>query len=428
MLGFFLVMLLAIPTTIFLVSQRVQNSVVAEKSTTLSFNPANKSVSVGDRVDFDIIVSPGTNLVNYVKLVINYDPSIFSADEKSFTIDPASKLKLTQEPNVASGSVSMVLSSSDPTDSINSEAKLGFITFNVVGEDSTETQISFDSNLIQIKSLGSNDSILENVFLNGTPATVTFLTSDSASNTTPSETNDSPTLLNPTSNEKVTDLTPVFEGTAQPNETVNITINSPQTITVQVKADSVGTWSYVPTTSLEPGEHTITISSRDSSGVLKTISQTFSVLAAQAEASGGTGPTCTNLTSDVSTTGEAPYTLGFTAESSDTTSTIEKATFNFGDGKSLDITQGGGIGTGTVSVKTSHTYLTPGSFSATATLTNDLGSISDASSCTLAVTITGSGSGALSPIPATGPSPIIIGVGVLGSVLLIVGALFFFVL
>lgn len=422
-------MLLAIPATVFLVSQQAQNSVKAEKSTTLSFSPISKSASTGENVNFDIYVSPGTNLVNYIKLVIKYDPTIFSADEKSFTIDPASKLKLTQGPTVASGSVTMVLSTSNPADSVNSESKLGSIAFNVTGTSSSEAQISFDPDLIQIRSLGSNDSILENVFLNGTPATVTILPGDSANDTPTSDSTDAPTLLNPTSNEQISDQTPSFEGTAKPNETVSITIHSTQAITAQVKADSTGIWSYVPTTNLAPGNHTITISSKDSSGVLKTITQTFSVLAAQAQASGSTQrPTCTTLTADVTTTGVAPYTLGFTADGTDTTGTIDKVNFNFGDGGSLDITQGGGIGTSTVSATASHTYLDSGSFNAKAILTNDRGSISDSSTCTLAVKITGSGSGALSPIPATGPSPAVIGVGVLGGVFLLIGALLFFVL
>lgn len=422
-------MLLAIPATVFLVGQQLQTSIKAEKSTTLSFNPVTKTASAGDKVDFDIFVSPGTNLVNYIKLVIKYDPSIFSADEASFVIDPDSGLKLIQGPTVASGNVTIALSTTNPTDYLNKEAKLGNISFGVIATSSSEAQLSFASNLVQIRSLGSNDGVLENVFLNGTPATVSILTSESASNVPTSDSASAPMLLNPTSNEKVSDQTPSFEGTAQPNETVNITINSPQTITAQVKADSTGNWSYIPTTNLTPGNHTITISSRDSNGVLRTITQTFSVLAAQAEASGNTlGPTCTSLIADVTTTGEAPYTLGFTAGGSDTSGTIDKVSFNFGDGGSLDLTQGGGIGTSTVSTTASHTYLNPGSFNATAILTNDQGSISDTASCTLAVTITGSGSGALSPIPATGPSPAVIGVGVLGGVLLLIGVLLFFVL
>lgn len=428
-MGFFLVMLLAIPATVFLVGQQLQTSIKAEKSTTLSFSPVSKTASAGEKVNFDIYVSPGNNLINYIKLVIKYDPAIFTANEKSFVIDPASKLQLFQGPTVASGTISMVLSTPNTPDSISKDTKLGAITFDVIATSSSEAQISFDSNLVQIRSLGSNDSILENVFLSGTPATVNILATDSTSNIPTPGAIDSPTLLNPTSSEKVSDLTPSFEGTAKPNETVSITINSPQTITTQVKADANGNWSYIPTTNLTPGNHTITISSRDSNGVLKTITQTFSVLAAQAEASGSTlGPTCTSLTADVTTTGQAPYTLGFTASGNDTSKAIDKASFNFGDGGSLDVTQGGGIGTSTVSATASHTYLDPGSFTATAILTNDQGSISDSSSCTLAVTITGSGSGALSPIPATGPSPVIIGVGILGGALLLLGALLFFVL
>ena len=425
--GFFLTMLLAIPATVFMVGQQLTTSTKAEKSTTLSFSPVSETTVVGEKISFDIYASPGTNLVNYIKIVLKFDPSLFSADEGSFVADPNSKLVITQGPTTSSGSLSVVLSTSNPSDSINSDSKLGSVTFDVLQASSSSAQISFDSDLVQIRSVGSSDSITENVFLNGTPATVTFSDDSSSSSTPEQSADDTPTLLTPSSNESVPDQTPVFEGTAKPNETVNITINSSQTITAKVTADSSGNWTYTPTTQLEPGNHTVTISSRDSNGVLQTITKTFSVLAAEAQAAGGQGPICTSLVADVVTTGDAPYTIGFTAKGDDSIATINKVTFTFGDGGTLDVTQGGGIGTASVSATATHTYLDPGTFNATATLTNTQGSVSDSSTCSLPVTISGSSS-SVSPIPPTGPSPAVLGIGAIGGVLLLIGALLFFVL
>lgn len=422
-----MIMLLAIPATVFLVNQQLQTSIKAEKSTTLSFSPVTKTATSGEKISFDIYATPGTNLVNYIKLVIKYDSLNFSADEQSFTVDPASKLKLTQTPRVATGSVTMILSAQNPADSITQETKLGSIAFDVIGKNSTESQISFDSNLVQIRSLGSNDAVLENVFLNGTPATVSISGTDTSAITTQEDT---PTVTTPSSNQDLSSQTPAFEGTATPNEAVNITIHSDQAITAKVTADANGNWTYTPTTKLSPGTHTITITTKDSNGVLKTITQTFSVLASEAQASGGTTqtPVCTSLISDVNTTGQAPYTIGFVVSGSNIGGVINKATFNFGDGSSVDVTQGGGLGTETVSAKTTHTYTQPGSFSSNAILTDDQGAISSSTTCTLGVTITGTASASVSPIPATGPSPAVIGIGVFGAILLLLGSLLFFVI
>lgn len=431
-LSFFAMMLLAIPTTIYLVGQQLQTSTIAEKSTTLAFNPVTKSASPGEKVSFDIVVTPGTNAVNYIKLAIKYDSTLLSTDEKYFAIDPASKLKLTEGPTVASGSVVMVLTPVSPTDTITTESKLGNITFLVNSVGSDEAKISFDSAQTQIRSLGSADGVLENVFLNGTPASITIEKSgDTSGNANTSDNSDSPVVSSPTSNETISDQTPAFEGKAKPNSTVTITIHSTQSITAKVTTDANGNWTYTPTTKLASGSHTITISATDSNGILKTITQTFSVLADQAQAAGAetSTPICSDITSDIAANGSVPYTIKLTATGSDEIAKISKVTFNFGDGGKIDLTQGGGIGTSTVSATATHTYQTSGAFNATAVLTNSQGTASDPTSCTLPITITGSStSAALSPLPKTGPSPVIVGIGALGGIILLIGALFFFVL
>ncbi len=432
LLGFLAIALLAIPLTVFMVGQQQNTTTKAERSTTLSFSPVSNSASVGAKVSFDVYASPGSNLVNYIKLVLKYDSALISADESSFTADPNLKLELTQNLTLASDSLSLVLSTQDPTQAIKTDSKLGTVTFDVLQASSSPTQISFDSNLTQIRSVGSTDAISENVFLNGAPATLTITgTSDSAS-LTPSESEDGkPEILTPSLNETVSDKTPNFEGTAQPNETVKITINSSAPITAQVTADKDGNWSYTPTSALASGNHSITVTATDANGILQTITRNFVVLAAETSPTGtaqSSAPTCNTLEADSLTTGEAPYTLGFSATGSDGDGVVNKATFDFGDGGTQDVTQGGGLGTASVNVSGSHTYQTAGSFSASAILTDDEGGVSDSTSCSLEVTITGSGSAELTPLPPTGPNPAVVGVGVLGGILLLIGTLLFFVL
>jgi hypothetical protein len=81
-------------------------------------------------------------------------------------------------------------------------------------------------------------------------------------------------------NQEFTDQKPEFKGTAAPREDVKIIIHSDQAVQTTVKTDSSGNWNYRPANDLTPGNHTITIQAKDSSGILQTITQSFVVYAA----------------------------------------------------------------------------------------------------------------------------------------------------
>lgn len=88
-----------------------------------------------------------------------------------------------------------------------------------------------------------------------------------------------PQILSPDKDEGLHDTQPQFEGKAVPNAQVQIEIHSDTPISTTVTANKNGTWSYRPTTKLAPGDHTITIKTKDSNGILKTITQSFTVYA-----------------------------------------------------------------------------------------------------------------------------------------------------
>lgn len=93
-----------------------------------------------------------------------------------------------------------------------------------------------------------------------------------------------PQILTPKKDQAFVDQKPQFRGTSLPNETVGIIIHSDENIQTQVIADSNGNWTYRPPTNLSPGAHTITIKTRDSGGILTTITQSFTVFAAETQA------------------------------------------------------------------------------------------------------------------------------------------------
>jgi len=89
----------------------------------------------------------------------------------------------------------------------------------------------------------------------------------------------SPQILTPKSSQEFKDQQPLFEGRAQPNSDVEITIQSSQEITTTVQSDGSGTWQYRPDTKLAPGKHTLTIKTLDANGIIKTLTQSFTVFA-----------------------------------------------------------------------------------------------------------------------------------------------------
>ncbi|MBI3984369.1 MAG: hypothetical protein HY344_00290 [Candidatus Levybacteria bacterium] len=143
--------------------------------------------------------------------------------------------------------------------------------------------------------------------INTTPAT-TALTTESfpsfSSSLVAPETKRNPQILTPQKDQAFVDNQPEFKGTAPANETVQIIINSETQITADVKADANGNWKYRPDQELPPGDHTITIVAKDSTGAVKTITQAFMVNASGSQISTESGsptptksPTLTPTTS-----------------------------------------------------------------------------------------------------------------------------------
>lgn len=106
-----------------------------------------------------------------------------------------------------------------------------------------------------------------------------------------------PQIISPKKNDTFVDQQPLFKGTASPGESVKITIHSPETIQEEITADSNGNWTYRPSTPLSPGEHTITIVSKDKFGVLKTLTQVFTVYASGSQVVQSATPSATTIPS-----------------------------------------------------------------------------------------------------------------------------------
>ncbi|MCL5438684.1 MAG: PKD domain-containing protein [Patescibacteria group bacterium] len=360
LLGFILVLLGAIPVTLYLLQRQQEIRSSAAPLTVVSFKPDSTLASpiqknVGDKADMDIMMDPGKNIITVVKLYIKYDPKKLAVIQNGFVPNSAVVTAL-EGPTYNSGSVyallSVIVSSSqgaDPTKVIQSATKLGTISFNAIEATDAPTEISYTPQT-QARSSAAGDPYTENSIKNTIPA--------------------------------------------------------------YIKIGGV-----VPTPTIQPSI-TATPSATNQS------------------------PVCTSFALDREASGTAPLSITFTASGNDPDSTINKATFNFGDGPVQDVTQAGGIGTNNVSVQIAHTFNNSGTFNTSAVLTDDKGAVSDIATCSKTITISGgSATGgttrpAATATPTTvvttpqapGPGDIILGAGAFGIAATIIGALVFLAL
>lgn len=389
LVGFIIVILIAIPVTIFLVKQQQETRSQAEQATTLSLEPASTEqaplqAEKDDIVDLDLVVDPGANqnLVSFVKVEITYDPTKLATvaatpqepQRRTFT-EEASVMSLLEGPVYSEGKIVATLSVGvDPTKVIQTKTKIATLKFTAIdGTGSTPTVISFNEAGTQVLSAGENDQANENV-LAGTDSAFIAISGEATTTTSPS-----PSL------------------TVSPSVTVSPTV--PEVTT---------TPSQTATTSPTP---TIVGSATEN-----------------------TPPVCTALNVDRATTGTAPFSITFTAVGTDSDGTISKVTFSYGDGQVDNITQGGGIGTASVNASAAHTYQNAGTYTASAVITDNNGGISSGT-CTQTITVDAAlaasdGGGTTTTtdasLPATGPGDVILGIGGIVGILSVIGAVIFF--
>lgn len=375
-LGFIIVLLAAIPLTVLILEKQQETRSRAAKSTVLSFvNAASGQQSSqtnpiiareNEEFKLDVVLNPGTNLVNALILKVDYDPSLIATSSAGSTCQnalcPNPNSLFLGEVEYTDGRIAASFSkNTDVARIVQTETKIATLTFKALKKIDT-TEIKFSGETIVKSSLKADreaNEQPENVLSSTNPAWIK-----------------------------------IAAGATTPTPTISLTPTPTRTIGDEIENEV---------------------------------------------------PVCTSLNIDRDIEGEAPFSITFTAVGTDTDGTIKKATFNFGDGPVQDVIQAGGIGTDSVSVQTSHTYLNPGTYQASAILTDNSGGISDSTTCTQTITVTESiANNNQPPVPtegeeiipkkefepteAPGPSAPIVGIGIGAFVVSMLGALIFLAL
>nr|MBI5455643.1 hypothetical protein [Candidatus Levybacteria bacterium] len=172
LLGFVVVLLIAIPLIIYLVSLQQNAKTSTVPSTSLSFTPASQSVDSGANTSFDININPGSNSVSFVKIYINYDDTKLATEGAGFVPNTTSFRSVVQGPVFEPGKISFTLSIGASAPPITSSTKIGTLTFKALNTTSpASTQVGF-GNQTQVLSVGTTDQFNENLLLNSSSATI----------------------------------------------------------------------------------------------------------------------------------------------------------------------------------------------------------------------------------------------------------------
>ena len=353
--------------------------------------------SVGDTIPLDISVDPGKNLVTYLKLEIQYDPEVLATDSASaFQANTTAFPLVLEGPIYSPGKIAVTLSiGNDVTKAIQAKAKAATVTFKALKDTppGTPTQVTYGiSPKTQVLSMGGNDQYSEDVLSSAAPAVIAIgggiLPSQGIPTGSPVPTIEMPSL-------------PPQETPVPPQPTNAPPISYPTDVPYPTPT------TVVPTNG--PG----------GPGTPNTL------------------PVCNSLVTDRAINGNVPFSLTFTANGSDTDGTISKVTMNYGDGQQNDITAAGGIGTASVNVQSSHTYNNPGTYRASAVLTDSSGGMSTINdNCQQIITVSATASaqrqntqtGNPGGIAATGSFENSLAIGATVLMLIIGGGLMFFIL
>ena len=287
-----LLLLLAIPATVFLVAQRQELRKKAAPATTLSLFPATISKTVGEIFTVEAKIDTGENQVVAVEMSLTFDPEKLEA--QSITNGSLFPHILTSGV-VDRGTTSISVGAASAAQPVSGTGTAAVVRFKALAPTETTASIRFGSNTF-VGGLGEGGA---NILVGNNPSRVTITSSTGGSEsqaTGSAALSPTPTIIkqstqsaeasasavqivSPTTNASVTDDQPTIRGTAPPGSTVTLTIYS-DPITVTVTADANGNWSYTPTVPLPDGPHNVVASTLvAATGQTQTDSSSFVVAA-----------------------------------------------------------------------------------------------------------------------------------------------------
>lgn len=168
----FLILISGVVGGLLLLKQNQEIRERAAPATTIYFQPQNTTASIGQTVNFDVLVDTGGNSLATVRLDINYDQNILQALSLTFNSSLLPQILRPVDlsvPGVISGSAGIT-----PGNPITGSAqKVATVSFKVLQEAPAGSQITFGSNT-SAYSATTDEPIGSNLISSKIPATITI--------------------------------------------------------------------------------------------------------------------------------------------------------------------------------------------------------------------------------------------------------------
>jgi hypothetical protein len=179
--GILFALLLIIPLTVSMLSkQQESNTHAAGGSTTLYFTPSSTTTTpittnVGDNIDLNLYVDPGSNQVTFVKYQVMYDPTKVELNNANpITLNTASFTNV-EGPVASSGAIAQSVSiGADPTKVITTPTEIVTLHFIAVGGTNEGTTSIAFNNISEVLSSGPSEQATQNVLASTTPAIISI--------------------------------------------------------------------------------------------------------------------------------------------------------------------------------------------------------------------------------------------------------------
>lgn len=304
-----ILMLAAIPVTVYVARTRQELQAKAAPATTLAFSPANTSKKIDDVFSLEIRIDTAQNQVVAAELHITFDPQKLEA--QSITNGQLFP-NILASGQVEAGAASITVGAASATTPATGTGTAAVVKMKALAATTSPVSVRFAPTTF-VGALGENAT---NVLVGTTPATITITGTTVTLTPTPTQipgatptptpaqaTTSAVLITSPSEEGDVTSETPTIAGTSSPGAVVTLTIYS-DPITITLTADAQGNWAYTPATPLEEGPHNVVASALD-----PTTGQTQTATANFVVAAGGEGGGSTN--SAIPTAGSFDQTLLF---------------------------------------------------------------------------------------------------------------------
>lgn len=283
-----IIVLLAIPITVFLLMRSQDIRQRAAPATTLDFSPSTIATTEGEEFTVDVIVTTGGNQITGADLKVIFDPDKLEAQSiQKGTFLPNILVAGSVSPGVAS--ITLGAPSTTPG---NGTGTLATLTFKALASTSGPISLRFSQPETQVIGIGETG----NVLVSASPATVTINNTDgsaafadtSSPTATPSAAPTGAPSASP-SGSVTTVITsplpgatttnkPTIVGTSSPLALLTITITNTTPITTTATASATGSFSFTPSLALATGSHTVTVTAQNqTTKAIETATRSFVV-------------------------------------------------------------------------------------------------------------------------------------------------------